>query len=425
MEMKPRKIINIMCHPPAYNLFWNDPKPEINWDTPDGKWVGVWGKDWAELIGKEVLKLSDEFIYEVWQPDLRADKIYTHTFSDGLVRRLFPAVSVGRFYGLKKRKYVFSQSICRSLAIENMKNEIVVHLNGVHSGISRSILSLTLDCPVAAIFLGEVKPRLHSLITFKKNMLGKLNDIQEYFILKKMFDKIDFVGYCNEKSRDNLRAYFRGEGGMLHAGIDCNIWKRRRDKSNTRRKLGLDGGALIVLSSARFNSLKQIDRMISILEDLDRDGCHFQYVVTGHGDLNYEVYLTSVGKRLIAKNKLKFVGFLPEEKLVEYYNAADLFAITSLSEGAPVSAIKALAMELPVFSTNTGLVAEHLLKYHAGVVVPLRDYKAWKLRLKDIFNGQKVRTIDRNIVKSLFHWPNVASRYVEMYSILYKNYYCG
>ena len=60
------KIINILYHPPAYEAYINQPRPEINWDTPDGNWVGIWGYDWPDVIGNEVLKLTDELEYDVW-----------------------------------------------------------------------------------------------------------------------------------------------------------------------------------------------------------------------------------------------------------------------------------------------------------------------------------------------------------------------
>lgn len=417
------KIINVMSQSPAYELFWNDTRPDIYWETPDGRWVGIAGYDWADLIGKEVLKLTDEFEYEVWQPDLRVDKIYSHTFSNGLTHRLFPAVKRQKHYGLKPVEYVVSQSICDNLLDESHNNKVVLHLNGINSGISRSIVDLLTNSPLIVVFFGEVKSPLHRLFRFKKNLPSKLNDIGEHFTLKQMFKKVDVVGYCNERSRATLGRYFRGEMKLLPVGIDFDYWTRQSDKRQARATLGLGNGDFILLSSSRFNSLKQIDKVIDVLENLDHNSRNFQHVVTGHGDEKYERYLARKGDHLMKQGKLKFVGFLPEEELVEYYNAADLFVITSLSEGAPVSAIKAMAMELPIFSTDTGLVAELLNKCNVGEVVPLKDYKMWGEKLREILNGKKVGVIQRDVAESLFHWPNVARKYLSMYRDLFNNYY--
>ena len=96
------KIINIISHPPAYEAYRNDPKPEINWDIPDGEWIGIWGYSWPDQLGNAVLSQSNKFDYEVWQPDLRADKIYSHTYKNGLSHYLFPGQKIVKYMGLKK-----------------------------------------------------------------------------------------------------------------------------------------------------------------------------------------------------------------------------------------------------------------------------------------------------------------------------------
>ena len=125
--MKP-KIINILQHPPAYEMYSNGLKPEINWNTPDGQWVGIAGYDWPNQLGNEVLKLTNEFDYEVWQPDLRADKIYSHTFDNGLMHRLFPANKKNVRFGLR----IISRFSSKQL-LSSLKNEkpgyTILHLN--------------------------------------------------------------------------------------------------------------------------------------------------------------------------------------------------------------------------------------------------------------------------------------------------------
>jgi len=414
------KIINIMPFPPAYELFWNEPRPEISWNTPNGTWVGVWGKDWSELIGKEVLKSTNEFEYEVWQPDLRADRIYTHTFTNGLVRKLFPAELKKRIYGFKKNEYVVSRSLYSNLITENIGNKVMLHLNGINPGISRNVLSLTLNCPIVLQFFGKIILPLDNLIKFKKNVLSKVSDVFEHIVIRKLLNEVAFVAYCNGEDRVSLERYVNARTIVLPVGIDFDFWRRKSEKNSARKRLGLRNTSFILLSSSRLNSLKQIDRMIDVLRHFSND-FDFQYIVTGHGNHEYEEYLARLGESLIKKGKLKFVGFLPEDKLVDYYSAADLFVTTSLLEGGPISAVKAIAMEMPIFSTMTGMVAEFLSKYKAGVLVPATNYEVWEQSLKNILTGSKIETIDREWAESFFHWPNVARKYVQMYEELSAN----
>ena len=85
--------------------------------------------------------------------------------------------------------------------------------------------------------------------------------------------------------------------------------------------------------------------------------------------------------------------------------------------------IKAMAMEVPVFSTNTGQMSEVLVENDAGVVVPTRDYRIWEKELREILSGKHVNILDREVVKAIHHWPIVAAQYIELYRKIFKQYY--
>jgi len=416
------KIIYLMSACPAYDLYINDPRPKLNWDTPDGSWVGIWGYDWSDIIGQEVLKLTDKFEYEVWQPDLRADRLYSHKFSNGLVHKLFPAQKKYIIHRLRKKSCLVSSSIYESLLDEIRKSKIILHLDGISKGISRDILNLFPDNPIAVEFLGEKKFPRNTIFNLNKNLLGKIFDLHEHFITKKLFRKVDIISCCNERTQKNLRRYFKQDIYLIPLGTDFDFWKSQKPKEQIRRRLGVDEKKKIFLSSSRLVKLKQIDKVIEILKKMD-ENFDFLYIISGHGEKTYERYLHTLSEPLVKKGKIKFVGYVRDKQLRDLYNVADLFVITSISEGAPDAAKKALAMEVPIFSTNTGYVAELLLKYNAGIVVPIKDYEMWRDKINEILNGEKIEIMKREVAKRYFHWPNVSSQYVAMYEKLYENYY--
>ena len=94
-----------MDHPPAYEEYADKPRPEWNWNNSKGSWVGVWGYDWADLIGIYLTTYFPDIKYEVWQPDYRADKIYSAEISQGVVHKQFPTFEKAYFFGLKRRTH--------------------------------------------------------------------------------------------------------------------------------------------------------------------------------------------------------------------------------------------------------------------------------------------------------------------------------
>jgi len=123
------KVINIVNHAPAYDGHRGKPRPEINWDVPNGSWVGIWGYEWHDIIGNKVLAVADDIEYEVWQPDKRADKIYEHTFKSGLVHKLFPAMDKKFIHGLHVRTDIYSEILMEELEKQIDSNQpTVIHI---------------------------------------------------------------------------------------------------------------------------------------------------------------------------------------------------------------------------------------------------------------------------------------------------------
>ena len=61
----------------------------------------------------ELTKVTDEveFEFEIWQPDLRADKIYPAKLSDRVIHFSFPCNELSVCKGLKKVKEYFSPEV--------------------------------------------------------------------------------------------------------------------------------------------------------------------------------------------------------------------------------------------------------------------------------------------------------------------------
>jgi len=97
--------------------------------------------------------------------------------------------------------------------------------------------------------------------------------------------------------------------------------------------------------------------------------------LVGDGELREP--LTRRARELGVESYVHFRGYMklgPELNAV--YNAADIFALPSLSEGSPRVITEALGHSLPVVATPVGDIAESLDHGRRGVLVPLNDPSA-------------------------------------------------
>jgi glycosyltransferase involved in cell wall biosynthesis len=413
------RIINIIQHPPAYEYINSSERPQINWDTPDGSWVGIWENDISDLVGKEILKISSNIEYEVWRPDLRADKIYSHIFESGVMHQSFPAKKKKNLFGLKKVAQIFSPSMLEYLKRTADRNSIL-HQNTVGDYLNQEILRQFCDLPKVINFHGKATCiPAKEMLRPRKNILANIVYFKHHRELLK--NKKIYFTYQNSTNIEALPRYDNLGIERIFTGVDFNYFKKG-NKKQTKKKMGINPNTIVFSIASRFVKLKQIDKIINILTEIDKNHRYdFILILAGRGEKDYEEYLKMVSPNLLKKKKLKFAGFLSGDNLLNLYQASDLFISASTTEGGPTSVIKAVACETPVFCTRVGGVDDILEQYHAGILVNRFDYKGWHNELVAFLDKRRsINLIDHNKAKEMFHWPNAARKYLRIYEILSK-----
>lgn len=70
------------------------------------------------------------------------------------------------------------------------------------------------------------------------------------------------------------------------------------------------------------------------------------------------------------KNKIEFIGKVPQEKLLDHYLWADVFIILSVQDGFAVVVSQAMSMGLPIIATSSVGSSDLLINGVSGFVVP-------------------------------------------------------
>lgn len=201
-----------------------------------------------------------------------------------------------------------------------------------------------------------------------------------------------FLRFCNgfivpgSASRDYLRSFGIPEDAIHTArnAVDAKIFgnrvaERRRDRANLRKRLGLN--RLTVLTVGRLEPDKGIDVLIEAMGDLPAD-----LIVVGEGSQEETL-------RRHAGVNVRFVGRIERDDLVDWYAAADLFALASRSDQWGMVLNEAALAGLPLVATESVGAAHDLIEPgRNGTIVPTDSSAELARALGDLLSDSELLT---------------------------------
>ena len=191
------------------------------------------------------------------------------------------------------------------------------------------------------------------------------------------------------------------------------------DIYQTRAKYGISVDAKVLVTAGIINRGKNIEILIKGLPKIGMK--NFYLLVVGDGstkaDFQYRDYLKGLAKTLEADKQVIFTGWLEKEDLRKIYLAADLFVLSSKSEGMPNVMLEAMGIGLPCIGSNIPGIRD-ILQYDELIFDPL-DEKALVDKIWQIFSDNpffdRVRRLCQERKKVfLFDWKERAFQMVTM-----------
>lgn len=145
------------------------------------------------------------------------------------------------------------------------------------------------------------------------------------------------------------------------------------DQQQARRKIGVSLDAPMLLWVGRIVPVKAIEILIDACKALHARGVRFQLCLVGDGPLRgaMEARVATAGLR----DCVLFAGAQPQDKLPDWYRAADLMVLPSWSEGLPNVLREAGACGTPFVASDVGGIPE-IAETGRDLLVPAGDVTA-------------------------------------------------
>jgi glycosyltransferase involved in cell wall biosynthesis len=200
---------------------------------------------------------------------------------------------------------------------------------------------------------------------------------------------------------------------QISNGIDVFGSFSKRDKADCRSALGLRRDRLVValmaghVADTNKGANLAIDALRALPEDMaDR----IQLICIGTPD--------KAVTRAFAEFDVLWAGYVQDQRLLSIMlSAADLLLYPSLADNQPLSVIEAMASGTPVFSYDTGGIAE-TVGVEAGVVVPRKNFLALAAAMETAIRTNRLPSMSiaaRARAESHFSRERMAAQFIELY----------
>jgi glycosyltransferase involved in cell wall biosynthesis len=200
----------------------------------------------------------------------------------------------------------------------------------------------------------------------------------------------------------------------MNNGIDFEAFTSTRSKEEAKSALGL-GGKIIVLFMGRLSEQKSLPTLLNAFAAARKDCSALHLLLLGDGPSRPA--LDFQAEKLGISANTTFAG--PQRDVRPYLEAADVFALPSVSEGISNALLEAMSAGLACVATPVGGNAEVLDAGACGILLPPRDESAWAAALAELGNDSQRRErlgeAARARVRERYDFSVVGGQYESLY----------
>jgi len=184
------------------------------------------------------------------------------------------------------------------------------------------------------------------------------------------------------------------------------------EKEKARQLLGLPTELKLILTISRLYSEKGQRYLISAIKDIVRVRDDVICYIGGTGPLKQD--LEDQISSLNLQKYVKLVGFIPDNQMSLWINAADIFILPSLGEGNPTIMFECLGCGKPFVGTKVGGIPEIITSDRYGLLVDPANSDDLAEKISIALDKEW----DQNAIRvyaERYTWEKIASEIMDVY----------
>jgi len=181
------------------------------------------------------------------------------------------------------------------------------------------------------------------------------------FILKFWFDRVVVM------SDKMLPKLSENKKKVIHNGIDVSLYEKSalEYRNEIRKKYGIESGEILIGTVGRLSKEKNQLLFLKALKQVMKKHPNVKALIVGDGP-EKDSLLKYVDDEDLKENII-FPGIIND--ILPVYQALDIFVLSSITEGVPITILEAMASKVPVIATNVGGIPEIISGRDKGMLV--------------------------------------------------------
>lgn len=205
---------------------------------------------------------------------------------------------------------------------------------------------------------------------------------------------------------------------LLENGIDTAEYTRRQTPAEARAALGLPPDGVVIGAVGRLSGEKGFDVLIRSTRALLSRGLDVRTVIVGEG--GERASLEALIRELDLGDRVRLAGWQAEVQ--PYFEAMDVFALSSLREGLPNVLLEAMALEVPIVSTRVNGTPRLVQDGRNGFLVNAGDAEGLTTALAGLVGNPALRAVfraaGRRTVETRYSFATRMARLARLYDEL-------
>jgi glycosyltransferase involved in cell wall biosynthesis len=206
---------------------------------------------------------------------------------------------------------------------------------------------------------------------------------------------------------------------VIHNGIDAEVWSPGHASTALREELALSQAFPVIGYVGRIMPEKDLETWLRAAALIAQQYPAAQFVLVGEGRDGVTLgHLQRLATELGIAERVHFPGY--RAHLLPVYGSFDLFLLSSRREGLPNSILEAMAVGLPVVTTDVAGTAELVVDGQTGYVLPQGDVAGLARAMLAIVGNDQVRQrmgrASRERIEREFSFARRLQRVEELYA---------